>query len=201
MTGRFLALPRLRAAFGRAAALTIIVAALVGCFGAQAASAGSKTTANAERQYLIKAAFLYSFIKMTQWPFAPSDVVRLCVLGRDPFGGAWQSIEGKPVGPRKLHVETRDGGQSLDRCDVLFIGDSQQGHLAPLLAAVASRPILTVSEVTGFSRVGGILRLIEVDNRLHFKVNLAAARAAGLTISTDALKLADAFQVEAGSAQ
>jgi len=83
---------------------------------------------------------------------------------------------------------------------VLFIGDSEQGRVAQILSSLDSAPVLTVSELTGFAKVGGIIRLMDYDNRLHFKVNLAAARRIGLTISTDTLKLADAVQVEAGAA-
>jgi len=195
-------LPRLRAALGRAAALTIIAAGLVGVCGIQAGAAGSQATTGGQREYLIKAAFLYDLIKTTGWPSGPSShTVQICVVGSDPFGAAWRSIEGKPVGSRKLHIEARDSGQSFSDCNVLFIGDSEQGRVSQIIVGLGRSPILTVSEIAGFAKVGGIIRLMNVDNRLHFKVNLAAAHQAGLVISTEALKLADSVQIEAGSAE
>jgi len=193
-------IPRVRAAFRCAAALTILVAALVGDVApGGAALAAPKSAASGQREYLIKAAFLYDLIKSTQWPGAPSGAVRLCTLGSDPFGAAWRSIEGRPVGARKLRIESRLRGQPLNDCNVLFIGDSEQGRVAQILSGLDSAPILTVSELAGFAKVGGIIRLLDFDNRLHFNVNLAAARRIGLTISADALKLADAVHVEAGA--
>jgi len=201
MTPRRSVLPRSRAAFRCAAALTIFVVTLVGGVApGGAALAAPKSAASGQREYLIKAAFLYDLIKSTQWPGAPSSVVRLCTLGSDPFGAAWRSIEGRPIGARKLRIESRVRGQPLNDCNVLFIGDSEQGRVAQVLGSLDSAPVLTVSELTGFAKVGGIIRLMDYDNRLHFKVNLAAARRIGLTISTDTLKLADAVQVEAGAA-
>jgi len=193
--------PRSRAAFRCAAALTIFVVTLVGGVApGGAALAAPKSAAGSQREYLIKAAFLYDLIKSTQWPGESSSVIRLCTLGSDPFGAGWRSIDGRPVGARKLRIESRVRGQPLNDCNVLFIGDSEQGHVAQILGGLNSTPVLTVSELAGFAKVGGIIRLMDYDNRLHFKVNLAAARRIGLTISTDTLKLADAIQVEAGAA-
>jgi len=193
--------PRSRAAFRCAAALTIFVVTLVGGVApGGAALAAPKSAAGSQREYLIKAAFLYDLIKSTQWPGESSSVIRLCTLGSDPFGAAWRSIDGRPVGARKLRIESRVRGQPLNDCNVLFIGDSEQGRVAQILGSLDSAPVLTVSELAGFAKVGGIIRLMDYDNRLHFKVNLAAAHRMGLTISTDTLKLADAVQVEAGAA-
>jgi hypothetical protein len=191
--------PRSRAAFRWAAALTIFVVALTGGVPPGGAALAASSAATAQREYLIKAAFLYELIKSTQWPGKPSAAFRLCMLGSDPFGAAWRSIEGRPVGGRKLHVESRAPGQPLSDCNVLFIGESEKGRVAQILGSLESNPILTVSELAGFAKVGGIIRLMDFDNRLHFKVNLAAAHRTGLTISTEALKLADAVQVEAGA--
>jgi len=199
MIARPSSLPRLRAALGRAAALTIIALALAGNWTVPAASAGSKATTGGTREYLIKAAFLYDLIKQTRWPSAQAHM-QICVVGSDPFGPAWRSIEGRPVGAAKLHIEARHPGQSLDGCSVVFVGLSEQGRVSQIVVGLGNSPVLTVSEIAGFARVGGIVRLMNVDNRLHFKINLAAARQAKLAISTDVLKLADSVQVEAGSA-
>ena len=199
MIARPSSLPRLRAALGRAAALTIIALALAGNWTVPAASAGSKATTGGTREYLIKAAFLYDLIKQTRWPSAQAHM-QICVVGSDPFGPAWRSIEGRPVGTTKLHIEARQPDQSLDGCSVVFVGLSEQGRVSQIVVGLANSPVLTVSEIAGFAQVGGIVRLMNVDNRLHFKINLAAARQAKLAISTDVLKLADSVQVEAGSA-
>jgi YfiR/HmsC-like len=194
-------LPRLRAAFRRAVSLTIIVvaAALVGWPGPPAASAAGMNIAAGQREYMIKAAFIYEMVKATQWPKARADSLVICVLGRDPFGAAWESIAGKPVGGRQLQVTTLQGPKGLGGCDVLFVGTSERPRWSQIHADLAARPILTVSEMTGFSRDGGMVTLMNVDNRLRFDVNLRAVRDAGLSINTDALEQANA--VHAGVSQ
>ena len=87
-------LPLMRAAFRRAAALTIIVILTVAAgWAAVRLPAAAAYTVGGQREYLIKAAFVYDMLKATQWPKARSGHVVLCVLGRDPFGAAWRSID------------------------------------------------------------------------------------------------------------
>jgi hypothetical protein len=146
-----------------------------------------------QREYMIKAAFIYEMIKATQWPQArSSDHVVLCVMGRDPFGAAWQSIAGKSVGGRTLKLGPPQTKNRYAGCDVLFIGTSERSRWPQIHAELAARPILTISEMAGFSRDGGMVTLMNVDNRLRFDVNLRAVREAGLSINTDALEYANA---------
>ena len=50
--------------------------------------------------------------------------------------------------------------------------------------------MLTVSDVPGFSRNGGIIGLVLVDRRVRFEINLAHARQVGLTLRASLLDLA-----------
>jgi YfiR/HmsC-like len=193
-------LPRLRAAFRRAALLTIIVAvALAASPGPPTASGAGLSIAAGQREYMIKAAFIYDMIKATEWPKARAGSLVVCILGRDPFGAAWESITGKPANGRRLEIKTLAGWNSVGGCDVLFVGTSERVRWSQIHADLASRPILTVSEMSGFSRDGGMVTLMNVDNRLRFDVNLKAVHDAGLSINTDALEQANA--VHAGISQ
>jgi hypothetical protein len=153
----------------------------------------------AQREYLIKAAFIYDMIKATRWPKAKSGRVVLCILGRDPFGATWQSIEGMPVGQRRLDVTPLRPQSDLSGCDALFVGTSERGRWPQIHAALAARPVLTISEMVGFSQDGGMVTLMNVDNRLRFDVNLKAVRKAGLSIDTDALEQANMVHAQAAS--
>jgi hypothetical protein len=192
--------PRLRAALRRAVALTIVVSVTVaaGWAAVRTPTAGANTTA-AQREYLIKAAFLYDMLKATQWPQARSGRVVLCVLGRDPFGPAWRTIEGRLVGKRKLDVVPVQAGSDFDGCDALFVSTSERWRWPQIRGALGARPILTMSEMTGFAQDGGMVALMAVDNRLRFDVNLKAVRKAGLSIDTDALEQANKVHAQAAA--
>ena len=50
--------------------------------------------------------------------------------------------------------------------------------------------MLTVAEQDTFLNDGGVIRFLNENNKVRFSVNLEAARAANLTISSELLKLA-----------
>jgi hypothetical protein len=161
--------------------------------------AAATDLARGTREYLIKAAFIYDLVKATQWPGQTSRRIVLCVRGRDPFGEAWESIQDRPVGARRLHVAHLAPTARTSGCDALFLGTSERQWWLRSRAALADEPILTISEMTGFSKDGGMVTMMNVDNRLRFDVNLQAVRAAGLGINTEALELAN--MIHAGTAR
>ena len=57
--------------------------------------------------------------------------------------------------------------------------------------AAAGRPMLTISDQPGFVDRGGMIEMKLVAGRTRFDINLAAARAAGLNLSSQLLQLAE----------
>jgi len=191
-------IPQLRAAFRRAVALTIVVSVTIaaGCALRLPAAAAANSGA---REYMIKAAFVYDMLKATQWPKAHAGRVVLCVLGRDPFGAAWRSIKGRPIGKGKLDVVAVQGVSDFGGCDALLVGTSERERWPQVRSALDARPILTMSEMTSFAQDGGMVALMNVENRLRFDVNLKAVHKAGLNINTDALEQANMVHAQAAA--
>jgi uncharacterized protein len=62
------------------------------------------------------------------------------------------------------------------------------------LAAVAKSAVLTVSDFPEFLKRGGMIQFVLEGNRVRFEVNLSAAKNAGLTLSSELLKVAAAVR-------
>jgi hypothetical protein len=179
--------PRLAAAAAACVALT-----LVGSSGLSAQTA-------AEREYQIKAAFLFNFGQFVEWlptAFAlPESPFAICVLGDDPFGATLDAIaEGQTVHGRAAVVRRFDDATQATECQILFVSTSETQRLDRVFAALAGRSILTVGEAPGFTDRSGVIRFRVVSNRLRLEINTDAARAAALTISSKLLSLADLVQ-------
>ena len=155
------------------------------------------------REYALKAAFLFNFIKFVRWPEAafkgPGAPLTLCVPGPDPFGDALGALAEKTVQNRPLAVHHPTAVESRCDCQVVFISRAQDGRLAELLAAAAGKPVLTVGETPGFAQKGGVINFFTQDQKLRFEINVDAARAAGLEISANLLKLARIVHTTDGS--
>ena len=145
-------------------------------------------------EYAIKAAYLYNFAKFVEWPpgaFADADApLLICIAGANPFGDTLTSLSGKSVDGHPVEVRPIATAAGLDKCHIVFIGRAERGRLKSLLAKLARLPILTVSDIGDFAREGGMIGLIEADQRIRFDINLTATRQANLKLSSQLLKLA-----------
>jgi YfiR/HmsC-like len=141
-------------------------------------------------EYRVKAAILFNFVLFTEWPTEVGGVLNLCISGTDPFGKEIDVLQGKAVGSRTIDVQRRPAGDSLKGCQIVFIAPSAIGALPQMLEGVRGRPVLTVADTTGAARLGVALNLTENRNRVSFEVNLQAARAGGLNLSSKLLRLA-----------
>ncbi len=146
-------------------------------------------------EYAVKAAYLYNFGKFVKWP-ADSKPGRnanfsICVLGQDPFGTSLdatvegENISGKPVVVRRV-TSAREGSS----CNMLYISPSERGRLPEILAAVGKDSTLTVSDMPEFIQRGGMIEFVMDSGRVRFQINLEAAQAAGLNLSSELLKVA-----------
>lgn len=140
----------------------------------------------------VKAAFVYNFLKFVHWPGEETNVpVQLCVTGESRVAAALKGLEGKRVQGRPLEVVSGDFPNRAGRCQAVFIGADRSEHqTTDILGKLGSTPVLTVSDRAGFIRLGGMIELFKARNKIRFKVNLGAARAGRLRISSELLKLA-----------
>lgn len=155
-------------------------------------------------EYQVKAAYLYNFGRFVKWPAGiaagKGDSFAVCVLGQDPFGStldstlAGETLDGKPVVIRRI-ARPQDAAD----CRILFVSSTEEHHLKEILAAIDQAGVLTVSDIPGFSRRGGIIQFIAEGDRVRFEINLASAESARLVLSSELLKVAAAVRRSARS--
>lgn len=152
--------------------------------------------AHAESEYDVKAAYLFKFTKFVEWPATafstPDAPFVIGIVGRDPFGGLAQILEGKTINDRRLEVRTLSAGDAagLRACHMIFVTAAEERRLPEILAAVQGRSVLVVGESEGFASAGGTLGFALRQSRLGVEVNSAAARQARLKISSQLLNIA-----------
>lgn len=143
-------------------------------------------------EYQIKAAYLLNFARYVEWPaarLASGMPLRLCVVGRDPFGGALAGVEGRQVNGHEVRVRQVDGAEQAADCHIVFIADSEERRLGVLLRGLAVRSVLTVSDIDGFAEAGGAIGLVVEDERVRFDINQAVLLRDGLRASSQLLRL------------
>ena len=73
-------------------------------------------------------------------------------------------------------------------CHILFVSRQEQRHVDAILDSLKGRSVLTVSDAEGFAARGGMIRFVTDHNRIRLRINLEAARAANLKLSSKLLR-------------
>jgi uncharacterized protein DUF4154 len=163
------------------------------------ASAQPRTT-----EYDVKAAFLYNFVKFTEWPasaFRDEEApIVLGIFGEDPFGPeldrmlAEKTAHGRSFEVRRLLLP----GDAAS-CHVLFIANSGEERWPAIVDAIKGRPILTIGESRDFARHRGHINFVVENNRVLFEINLERTASSSLMISSQLLRLARLVSTESAS--
>lgn len=169
----------------------IALAVLAGTFFSAAVSAVD----GAQPENRVKAAYLYNFVRFIAWPrdaVDNRDALIIAVLHDDAFvDEVHRTVDGKTVAGRRIEVRSFANVAGIESCDVVFVGEAAGSDVDSILAPLAGHPVLTISEVDGFVERGGVIGLYRSENKLRFRINVDAARNAGLEISSKLLGLAD----------
>ena len=152
-----------------------------------------------QREYQIKAAFLYNFTKFVEWPtdrFAnESASIILCVIGMDPFGATLEdTVAGKAVKGRPIDIGRIDTVDELDACHLIFVGLSEPDRLRQIVAISHAANALTVGDIEDFIEYGGVIGLIKRANKIQFEINLISAKQARLKLDLRLLRLANSVK-------
>lgn len=171
--------------------LLLAAVAVIAVLGDAATSSAQASTPS---EYQVKAAYLYNFGRFVTWPAIPAaqdGSFTICVLGRDPFGATLDAaVAGHPLGGKPVAVKRIAHPEEASGCRILFIDSEKAGSLKEILPALSHLPVLTVSDMPDFSQRGGMIQFVLEDSRVRFEVNLTNAESAGLTMSSELLKVA-----------
>ena len=157
---------------------------------------GLTATAQVSREYQLKAVFLYNFAQFTEWPataFADDKApIIIGIVGADPFGSTLDdTVRGETVGGHPLVIEHYAHPADIKPCQMLFISQSEIRHTDEILKSIKEKPELTVADTENAATSGVMIRFIVESNKVHFRINADAARAAHLSLSSRLLSVAD----------
>jgi hypothetical protein len=175
-------------------------------------------------EYDAKAGYLLNFAEFVEWPagaFADAKApFVLGVMGKDPFGGELDKLEGKTVNGHKLEIKRFKGAlefrgketpgrrqedlaqkqakklAELKSCHILFISASEKKYLSEILKPLKEAGVLTVGETESFAHDGGIINFVDGSGKVQLQINLDAAGQARLKISSKLLSLAKVITIE-----
>ena len=141
----------------------------------------------------LKAAFIYNFAKFTGWPgeIPSAEPFVMCVLGDAAVGDALErAIVGRVLTGRRLVMSRVVATGPKQPCQILYVSGVSVAQAGQVIAELRDIPVLTISDVDGFTGVGGIAQFFFEHGQLRFRIHLESAKRARLQISSRLLIMA-----------
>lgn len=154
----------------------------------------AQTTGFAEHE--IKAVYLYNFANFVTWPATafetPRSPIRYCVFGDTPVADSLaDTLKGETINGRALSMLRPAVPGEVKGCHVLFIAASRRDRLAEVLRVLEGSSTLSVSDIEGFSRSGGMVTLRVENARIRPVINTSRLERADLVASSKLLRLVE----------
>ena len=150
----------------------------------------------------VEAVYVFKFSQFITWPgnARAKSSFDICILGDDSFGPFLdKTVRGETVNGKNVVDRHIMRPQEAQSCSILYISRSEAYRLRQILDTVREWPVLTISDVPDFADNGGMIQFVLQNGRVRFEVNLAPATQAGLTLSSELLKVA--VEVKGAGAQ
>ncbi len=150
----------------------------------------------------VMALYLYNFLLFVDWPegdCGQRNTLNVSIYGDPLLFKAFAPMSGKLIKGKKLHLSSSETLEDLEiACQVLFVGKGKQSDIPAILKRIHNRCILTLSDVKGFTRKGGMVYLKNPADTSHadvgrkkFEINLSAVKRSCLKIRSRLLRISD----------
>ena len=141
----------------------------------------------------IKVAYIYNFIRYINWPELNDEEenFHVCVHKKSVLKEKLTSLEVKSVKGKPIKIfSIANAREDLSRCEVLVLPKLKTEELKRFTSYAPPSNVLTISDTQGYAKLGIMINLIVLNNKIKFEVNLNQVDSTNLTISSSLLKLA-----------
>ena len=151
-------------------------------------------------EFKIEAALLFNLTRFVTWPGADGkepNTLLICVAKHDPFVPYLDELHGQMTNHRSIDIRYLvEDADSLQSCQMVFAGKSSREALQRKLPDIASLPVLSISDVHGFAKAGGMIEITRRNNRLGFIFNMKSINKSGLRVAAPLLQMSTLINEE-----
>lgn len=146
-------------------------------------------------EYRVKAAYLYNFVKLADWPPSslptPPAPVVFCVFGGDDdFVDVLRTTTaGKTIAGNPISIKAARSAIELRSCQLVFFRTAEQADVREGIATLIDKGALLVGEQEGFLASGGMINLSLVDGKVRYQVNSEALERAHIRYESSFLAM------------
>jgi hypothetical protein len=133
----------------------------------------------------LRAALVFNVLRFIEFPASQDGTIEFCVAPGTRETAALRSFSGRRAGSRLVSVRTLRSS-SYAGCDVVYLGSSDRGEIE----RASARGRLLIGNDRNFIDNGGTVGLVQSGSQVRFQLNLKAASASQIAISSRLIRLA-----------
>ena len=152
--------------------------------------------AAANREYQIKAAYLYQFGRYIEWPAKTFPDAKTpfsigVMDGVTLFESLEQIAQSKKIQDRTIKVYRYTAAKDVQACPILYISAALSAESqAEIIHRMSGQGVLLVGDADDFLTWGGVVHFVVEDNKVRINIARKAAEREGLNISAKLLRVA-----------
>ncbi len=139
----------------------------------------------------LKAVLLYKLPRFIYWPAEISDL-EICVFQDPDLTKALEKLARRSLDRRSIRIRPLTDLDDIKACQLIFIPRERDISLEELLKKLTRSRAVTVSDIEGFARAGGIVEFAPKPNGkgMRILINLSAAKQKQIRFNAQLLRLA-----------
>jgi hypothetical protein len=135
------------------------------------------------------AAYVFNFVRFTEWPAEYQSQLLLCAVGNGPELTAIEGLAGKKV--KNMTLSYHHVSKSWpEQCHVIYFAADVPGSVESIIDEHGDGQVLTVGRVRDFASKEGMIGLYQERSKIKFEANLDNIHEHKLGVSAQVLDLA-----------
>lgn len=136
----------------------------------------------------VESLYIYNFIKNIQWSNISDKYIVGVYASNETFDGFNSILSVRKFNGKSIVLKKLDSPSQASECHIVFVGSTKGSMVKKIVAEADTKNTLIVSERGQLNNGAGIAFVL-ANQKLQFKINQDACKAAGLQISASLLSL------------
>ena len=146
-------------------------------------------------EHKVKAAYIFKMLKFIEWKNDSQDSssannLNICVVGSGPIVEAIGLLDSKKAKGQPISVNNKSAADNLESCQIVFVARSEHNNIKSILSKTSPKTNLTISDIDGFARSGGMVELALIENKVKLVINLIKTNNSLIQFSSKLLNIA-----------
>jgi hypothetical protein len=142
---------------------------------------------------IVQASYIYNIAKLVEWkePALKTGPFIISVLGSSNlYQELVKKYSTKSIGKQAIEVRKLARTAEVDKCHILFVGQSELSLLPAILKGIEKQSTLLITEYPDALEDGSIVNFVRVNNTVKYEISVVNARKHKLEVGSTLVQLA-----------